>query len=332
MQRCLELAALGSGKTKTNPLVGCVIVLNDEIIAEGYHQEYGKAHAEVNAFGQIENKTNLKEATVYVNLEPCSHQGKTPACTNLFEANPCKKLVVGILDPNPEVSGSGIQKVRDCGIEVEIGVLEEECKVLNRSFIHGITHQQPYVIAKWAASADNFISNKNEQTSISNKLINTTTQQWRREFDAYLIGKSTLNIDKPSLNLRDFGGNQPIRCVLGNNISLDNPFFNIPSKTFLFTNEQQMVSENLQKVQLKELTKILDFLYTQDVGTLVVEGGGQTLQSFLDKDLVNELRIITNPTLNLKEGIVAPKYDKSKFKLHKAENYRGETIDYYLRK
>jgi diaminohydroxyphosphoribosylaminopyrimidine deaminase/5-amino-6-(5-phosphoribosylamino)uracil reductase len=332
MARCLELAVMGKGNTKTNPLVGCVIVLNDEIIAEGYHQEYGAAHAEVNAFNQIIDKAKLKEATVYVNLEPCSHSGKTPACTNLFEKYSCKKLVIGMLDPNPKVSGSGVKKVKECGIEVETRILEEECTSLNRAFIHSITHQKPYIIAKWAQSADHYISKTNEQTAISNNLINLVTQQWRREFDAYLIGKRTLEIDKPSLNLRELGGNQPIRCVIGNDISLDNLFFNIPSKTFLFTNKHKTVSSKIELVKLSELDQILDFLYEQATGTLVVEGGAYTIQSFLNEGLVNELRIITNPKLQIMKGVAAPNFDKSKFTLQTTESYRGETIDYYLLK
>ena len=332
MKRCLELAKLGLGRTKTNPLVGCVIVHQNNIIAEGYHSAFGKPHAEVEAFNKVKDKSILKECAVYVNLEPCSFVGKTPACAALFEANPCKRLIVGMLDPNPRVAGKGIERLRKAGIETTLSVLEEQCQHLNKAFIKSIHAQQPYVIAKWAQSDDGFIGSTNERVMISNDLVNTVSQKWRAEIDAYLIGNNTLRIDQPRLDLREFQGNQPLRCILGNSIDLNNPFFENETPGILFTHQHpNQLPSHFKAKDISNPLGILKYLYQENVGTLMIEGGRQTIQSFLHLDLVDELRIITNHALKLQQGISAPELPDDLFFVEAQEFYRDNSINYFQR-
>jgi len=329
MQRCLQLAKLGLGHTQTNPMVGCVIVHQDQIIAEGYHHAFGKAHAEVEAFNLIENKTILKECDVYVNLEPCSFQGKTPACASLFEANPVQRLIVGMLDPNPKVAGRGLDRVKATGSQITYPVLQHECKLLNKAFVKSIAQKQPYVIAKWAQSADGFIGNTTEQVNISNSLVNTLTQQWRAQIDAYIIGNKTLKVDQPKLDSRLFKGKQPLRCVIGNQIDMTNPFFKGSSEGLLFSkNPIANLPDQFQQVLTLDPKSVLEELYKRHIGTLMIEGGSFTLNSFLVANLVDELSVITNNSLTLKEGVKAPCIPE-RFKLDRQEQFRDNTIAYY---
>jgi len=331
MQYCLQLAVQGQGHNKTNPLVGCVIVYQDKIIAQGYHQSYGEAHAEVNAFAQIADETILKESTVYVNLEPCSHQGKTPPCTLLFKNAPCKTLVVGMLDPNPLVAGKGIAQIENLGIEVISGVLQQQCETLNEPFVKSIKNQKPYVIAKWAQSADGFIGISDERTEISNALVNLLAQKWRTEIDCYLIGHQTLKTDNPQLTVREIEGRNPARAVIGRIKSLDFKFFNDNADLFVFTNEKLPLAESsLKSFAFKNLDDILNTLYENTIGTVMIEGGAKTIQSFLDAGLVDEIRCITNLELILNTGVIAPQF--TNFSKTSRQIMENNAIDFYHKK
>lgn len=330
MKRCLELAALGKGFTRTNPLVGCVIVHNGTIVAEGYHQKFGEAHAEVNAFNQLSDKSILNECDVYVNLEPCSHEGKTPPCTQLFDKYPCKRLIVGMLDPNEKVAGKGIDKIKSLGIAVEIPVLENECQEINKTFTKSILTKTPYVIAKWAQSADGFIAKENQRTAISNDLVNSITQQWRKEHDAILIGSKTLKIDEPKLNLRTFWGKQPLRCVIGDHINTNNPFFTLSEPGIVFSsNASLQLPSHFRQLKTVNPNKVLEALYKESCGTLVIEGGANTIAQF--SDCIDEIRIITNHSLLLEGGVKAPKINLSHFEETTISTYRDNTIQFMQR-
>ena len=332
MHRCIELASLGNGYTQTNPLVGCVIVHQNKIIAEGYHQKFGQAHAEVNAFAQINDKSVLSQCDVYVNLEPCSHHGKTPACTSLFKHYPCKRLIIGMLDPNPKVAGKGMTLIQNLGIAIKVGVLEQECKKLNRAFIFSVLNQKPYVIAKWAQSSDAFLGHKQKKTNISNTTVDIITQKWRSEYDAYLIGNNTLSVDSPQLNSRIFTGKQPLRCVIGSNIDLANSFFKVGNKCHIFSMQHiESLPHNCSQSKEIDLEKVLEILYSKDIGTLVIEGGTQTIQSFLDHGLVNEIRRITNNHLTLNQGVKSPLLEEVHFELAYSEFIRDNTIETFIK-
>jgi diaminohydroxyphosphoribosylaminopyrimidine deaminase/5-amino-6-(5-phosphoribosylamino)uracil reductase len=324
MKRCLELAALGY--TKSNPKVGCVIVYRDEIIGEGYHEMFGEAHAEVNAFNSVQNKELIKNATIYVSLEPCSFHGKTGACTRLFQSNPCKKVVIGVLDPNPKVAGNGVAALKAIGIEVVTGVLEEECKAINQAFFFSVGAKRPYTIAKWAQSADGYLGLDRKRTKISNELVDTKTQLWRSQVDAYLIGHQTLIIDQPLLNSRLVPKNQPLRCVIGNNIQIDGHFFEFNSPILLF-GDNKTDNPGIETYPSNQPQQILDYLYTQNIGQLMLEGGTYTIQRFIDANLVQEIRRIINPNLILEAGTNAPTF--SQFKLIKTEKIKDQLIEYW---
>ena len=327
MSYCVQLAQMG--RTLTNPRVGCIIVYQNAIIGEGYHQEFGKAHAERNAFNAVkpEDKHLIKDSDVYITLEPCTFYGKTPACTDLFKQFPCKRVFIGLKDVNPKVAGKGIQKLKNLGIEVILGVEKEQCAQLIRPFTHGMKNKKPYTIAKWAESFDGFIALPNKRTAITNDLINLKTQVWRSQFDAYLIGKKTLEIDEPKLNSRVLEEQQPLRVILGNHINLNNSFFNLNLKTVL-CGQNKSSEKYITRIPSSDILKILETLYKEyNIGSLVVEGGSYTIQQFLDKNQVQEIRRIINPKLKLNEGVNAPQF--SKFNLVKSETYRGEIIEYW---
>ncbi len=330
MQYCLQLAKQALGNTKTNPMVGCVIVYQNKITAQGYHEAFGKAHAEVNAFNQIADKTILSECDVYVNLEPCNFAGKTPACCDLFEQNPCKNLYVGMKDPNPMVAGKGIERLKKLGVNVIENILEKECIALNKAFIKSITSKKPYVIAKWAQSKDKFIGKIDQRIAISNAFVNLETQKWRNQIDAYLVGNQTLKIDNPKLTVRELKGRNPVRVVIGDVKSFDYELFNDDAAAFCFGTTLTSDKSNIQIYKETNLEEVLEILYQNHIGTLMIEGGSKTLQSFLDAKLIDEIRCITANNLILKEGIAAPTFDD--FELLKTDQFSDNTIQYFIKK
>ncbi len=324
MRRCLELAGKGEGRTYPNPLVGSVIVHNDMIIGEGYHLGAGEPHAEVNAINSVVNKETLKLATLYVNLEPCCHHGKTPPCTDLIISHGIKKVVVGTIDSSEKVNGRGIALLKDAGCEVITGVLEEECRWLNRRFFTFIEKRRPYIILKWAQSADGYIDTSGEKDS-SQKPVWITgvpervlVHRWRATEQAILAGAGTVRSDDPRLNVRYWTGNDPLRIILSSSGSImkDSSLFKINGTTIVFTNNIEADLPNVEKVKLNgninPAFQITEHLYNKGIQSLIVEGGASVLDLFISDGLWDEARVFTGMQ-NFKSGVKATAVTGRKF-------------------
>ncbi|MGY6742556.1 MAG: bifunctional diaminohydroxyphosphoribosylaminopyrimidine deaminase/5-amino-6-(5-phosphoribosylamino)uracil reductase RibD [Cecembia sp.] len=311
MLRAIELAELGRGKVSPNPMVGCVIVHEEQIIGEGYHQVYGGPHAEPNAIQNVIHPERLKEATAYVSLEPCAHWGKTPPCANLLVEKRLKKVVIGAVDSNPLVGGKGIQILRDAGIKVETGVLEEQVRLQNVRFFTFMEKKRPYIILKWAKTKDGFIARENYDSKwISNPYSRQLVHKWRSEENAIMVGTLTAQYDNPKLNVRDWGGKNPVRIVIDRNLRL-NPglfLFDKSQATLCYNQIHAQVEQNLEKVQLQEgfdLEEIFEDLYQRKIQSVIVEGGAQILNKLLEKELWDEARVFTGNE-SFGTGIPAP--------------------------
>lgn len=315
MNRALELAFKGLGQVAPNPMVGCVIVCGNQIIAEGYHEQYGSAHAEPNAIKQVSDEL-LKESTLYVTLEPCSHFGKTPPCADLIISKGIKKVVVGNLDTNPLVSGKGIQKLKDAGIEVEYGVLDNECRALNKRFFTFHEKKRPYIILKWAQTQDGFISHwpllqDKEDNWITGKESKELVHQWRSQEQAILIGYNTLINDNPLLTTRLVSGKNPIRLVLSRTIDLqrDLHVFNQEARTIIFNPVKDEIKNNVEFVKIdwnKKAQEVLDYCFKNNISSVIVEGGTNTIYNFMNINAWDEAQVFVNPTKKFEYGISAP--------------------------
>jgi diaminohydroxyphosphoribosylaminopyrimidine deaminase/5-amino-6-(5-phosphoribosylamino)uracil reductase len=311
MLRALELAKLGIGYVSPNPRVGCLIVHENKIIGEGWHKQYGKPHAEVNAIDSVEDKSLLSQATAYVSLEPCSHHGKTPPCADLFISKNIRRVVVAIEDPNPLVAGKGISKLRGEGVEVEVGVLSKEAEELNKRFFTFIKNQRPYIILKWAQTNDGFIAPiDREPIWISNEYSRQLVHKWRTVEDAILIGSETALRDNPQLNVRDWSGRNPVRIVIDRNLKLPPTLnvFNGSLKTICYNVSQNAELNNVHFVCVDEnsfLNNVLHDLYLKNIQSVIVEGGATLLSLIIDANLWDEARIFYAP-LSFQKGIEAP--------------------------
>ncbi|MNK17158.1 Riboflavin biosynthesis protein RibD [compost metagenome] len=320
MRRCLELAVKGAGNVSPNPMVGCVIVHQGQIIGEGYHQKIGEAHAEVNAVKNVIETYGdkaadlLKNATAYVTLEPCAHFGKTPPCADLLIKHQIKKVVIGNTDPFESVNGKGIEKLKNAGIEVISGILDDECKLINRRFFTRIKAHRPYFILKWAQTTDGFFAPTDQsQQWISGKEAKTLSHHWRSEEDAILVGKNTVIADNPQLNTREVQGKNPIRLVIDKNLDIPAHYhiFNDAAKTIIFNEVKTAVVDNIHFVQMEDMhfylpQKIAYQLYLMDIQSVIIEGGANILSQFIAANLWDEARIFTSKT-EWKNGIKAPK-------------------------
>ena len=311
MQRTFELALLGVGHVSPNPRVGCVIVHDVKIIGEGWHQKYGQAHAEVNAIQSVEDNSLLKESTVYVNLEPCSHFGKTPPCADLLIQCLVKKVVIANVDTNPLVGGEGIKKLKAAGIEITSGILQNKGRELNKGFFTFVEKQRPYIILKWAKTTDGFVAQSNYKSKwISNEYSRQLAHQWRSEEDAVLIGTRTALHDNPTLNVRDWTGRNPVRIVIDRFLKLPEELnvFDRTQKTICYNALKNEEHPNLSLIRLDEkdfISQVVADLYQQKIQSVIVEGGTQTLQLFIDAGLWDEARIFTS-TQTFGEGISSP--------------------------
>lgn len=293
MRRCIQLAKNGRQNAKPNPMVGAVIVSADgRIIGEGYHVRCGEGHAEVNAFADVspEDEPLLREATLYVSLEPCSHYGKTPPCADLIIKKGVRRVVVGSIDPFAEVQGRGIRKLREAGIEVEVGVLEDACKALNRRFFTFHREQRPYIILKWAQTANGFIDDHFQPVQISSDFTKMLSHKLRAEEDAILVGRVTEERDHPQLTVREWVGENPKRLVVDHTHPLN-----------------------------------IESLHAHHIQSLIVEGGAKTLASFLEQGLWDELRVETNLRMTVSDGTRAPQIPADA-EVVSTESYDGNRI------
>ena len=314
MRRCIQLARNGICHAAPNPMVGAVIVRDGKIIGEGYHVRCGEGHAEVNAIASVKDESLLKDATIYVSLEPCSHYGKTPPCADLIIRKGIPRVVVGCVDPFSLVAGRGIQKLRDAGIEVTVGVLEKECRELIRAFVTFNLKKRPYITLKWAQSADGFLDIRREDGNavrLSTPLSTLAVHKMRAEQKAILVGRRTALLDNPSLTVREWYGQNPLRLVIDRQLTLPPHLhlFDGSTPTLVFTEKEKAATQNLTYVTLdfgqNILPQIMQVLYEQKIQTLLVEGGSQTLQTFLEQGLWDEA-FIEHTRVTLHDGIPAP--------------------------
>lgn len=312
MQRAFELAVLGRGQVSPNPLVGSVVVHQGRIIGEGWHRKYGEAHAEVNAIRSVNEPSLLRESTVYVNLEPCSHYGKTPPCADMLIERNVGKVVVANLDSNPLVAGEGVKKLRAHGITVITGILDKQGRELNRRFFTYMEKRRPYVILKWAETSDGFIARENYDSKwISNELSRQLVHKWRAEEDAVLVGTRTATHDNPQLNVRDWTGRNPTRVVVDRFLKLNEKLtlFDGAQRTLCYNVMKHEEFPNLSLIRIDEadfLNNMLHDLWKQKIQSIIIEGGATTLNLFIEANLWDEARIFKAPRL-FNKGIAAPR-------------------------
>lgn len=316
IRRCIELAKNGLGTTYPNPMVGSVIVYDGKIIGEGWHKKAGEPHAEVNAINSVKDKSLLQKATIYVSLEPCSHFGKTPPCCNLIIENKIPNVVIGTVDSNVKVAGNGIKKLIEAGIQVNVGVLEKECNDLNKRFFTFHEKKRPYIILKWAQSQDGFIapSEKLEKKPvwITNPYSRQMVHKWRSEEQAILVGTQTVIDDNPKLDTRDWAGDNPIRLALdqNNRIPENSQILNNQVKTILFSKSKTAVIKENTTFECIDFQKnvakqIVESLYEHQIQSVIIEGGSQTLQTFIDANLWDEARVFIG-NIHFTNGKKAP--------------------------
>ncbi len=320
MSRCLELAEAGRGKVAPNPLVGAVLVVDGVIIAEGFHQKYGEAHAEVNCIQSVKDPSVLANSTLYVNLEPCSHFGKTPPCANLIIESGIKKVVIGMSDPNELVAGKGIHLLQDAGIEVISGILEEECKWLNRRFIKYITQKEPYIILKWAQTLSGYIAPDANKMSkqefeqarhITGFIVQKQVHKWRTEEDAILVGSHTAFLDNPALNARAWVGRNPLRIVVDRNLKLpsDLKIFDGTQETWIINQKQEKYNSNTTWLKYEETEDWMEFvkrkMFEAGKQSLIIEGGLQILTHVIESGNWDEAQVFYTPA-HIAEGVRAP--------------------------
>ena len=316
IDRCIEIAKKGEGWVNPNPMVGCVIVNNGEIISEGYHRKFGENHAERNAILPLMGDSRLKNSTLYVTLEPCSHQGKTPPCANLIIDVGIPEVVISMLDPNPLVAGNGIKKLEQAGVKVTVGVGEKKATLLNKFFLNFYENKKPYVTLKWAESSDHFIGKMEcEAIKITDEKVQKYTHKLRKAHSAILVGVNTWINDQPQLTDRFWGGPQPIKIILDPN--LRGTYENAAGETWVFNSKKSEVKDQLKYINLGEntsidLNQILDYLYSEGINSVLVEGGKKTLEKFIEFGLFNEVHRFINHGVKLQNGISAPPVENLK--------------------
>ncbi len=337
MQRCIGLAQLGAGNVAPNPMVGAVLVHNERIIGEGYHQQYGFAHAEVNCINSVRTKDEelISTSTLYVSLEPCAHWGKTPPCADLIIQKQIPRVVVGCRDPFKKVDGKGIEKLRAAGIDITINVCREESENLNKRFFTFHTEHRPYIILKWAQTSDAKMAAASEnRLLISNEFTNALVHKWRSEEAAILVGTNTALLDNPKLDNRLWSGKSPVRMVLDKDVRLPKSLylFDNTRRTIVFNHLEQKEEGNALYFQIDKQKNIAaaisDACYELSIQSVLIEGGAQLLKSFIGADLWDEARIITNENLLVGEGLHAPSLHHHQ--LVKTESIFSDRIQYFI--
>ncbi|HLA58787.1 MAG TPA: bifunctional diaminohydroxyphosphoribosylaminopyrimidine deaminase/5-amino-6-(5-phosphoribosylamino)uracil reductase RibD [Puia sp.] len=338
MERCLKLAELGAGYTSPNPLVGAVLVHKGRIIGEGYHQQYGGPHAEVNCIGSVREADHslIPDSSLYVSLEPCVHHGKTPPCTDLILREKIPRVVIGCRDPFSEVNGKGIEKLLAHGVQVNYPVLHEESKELNRRFMIFHLQKRPYVILKWAQSANHKMSGMTgKRKMISNDYSNRLVHKWRSEEAGIMVGTNTALLDNPALTVRLWDGKNPVRIVVDLGLRLPDSLklFDGSGQTIVLNDSTDLKAGNLLFKKLNQVksgtSPMLSALHSLNILSVIVEGGSKLLQSFINDENWDEIRTITNNELMIPEGIPSP--DIQNLKFLRSENYGTDTVSYYRR-
>ena len=331
IQRCIQLAKKALGNTYPNPMVGAVIVHNGKIIGEGFHQKAGENHAEINAINSVKDQSLLPESTIYVSLEPCAHFGKTPPCSLKLKEIGFKKVVVGCRDSHEKVAGKGIEILKNAGIEVQSGILEKECRALNKRFFCFHEKKRPYIILKWAESKDGFLDKDFQPTQIGNSLTKQFVHQLRSEEHAILVGTNTALVDNPSLTVREVEGKNPTRILIDFELKVPSNFkiLNNEAPTLLFNSIKNEEIGNLKFIKIEKenfLENLLKKLHEEQIQSVIIEGGSYTLQKFINAHLWDEAIIIKNENLIVEHGTKAPKFnaDISDFK-----DFRDNRIEFY---
>ena len=338
MQRCLELAGKGAVFVAPNPMVGAVLVHDDKIIGEGWHQRYGEVHAEVNCINDTIAKgheSRISASTLYVSLEPCAHQGKTPPCDQLILRSKIPRVVIGCRDPFPQVNGKGIEHLIQAGVEVNAGILEKECQHINRRFFCFHQKHRPYIILKWAQTADGYIgSGTTERWLISNEMTNKLVHRWRGEEVAIMVGSNTVRMDNPQLTNRSGYGSQPIRVIVDRNLNLSHDYkvFDQQVPTIILNENHNGKEGVVSYVQLnKDLSlsrAVCEALYTQKIQSVLIEGGAQLLSLFINNGCWDEARVITNTSMQMGKGVKAPEFSNGMPDL--IEKISADTMSYYI--
>lgn len=331
IKRCIELAQKALGKTYPNPLVGSVIVYNGEIIGEGYHKKAGEPHAEINAINSVKNPELLKDSTIYVSLEPCSYFGKTPPCANKIIEIGFKKVVIGTLDSHEKVNGKGEKLIEDAEIEVVSGILDEECKELNKRFFTFHQKKRPFIVLKWAQSGDGFMDKDFKPFQIGNPLTKQFVHQLRREEHAILVGTNTALHDNPSLTTREVVGRNPVRILIDFDLKIPENFnvFNVEAPTLVLNSIKNSVEGHIQFIKIEKenfIENLMKTLYERQIQSVLVEGGRFTLQQFIDAGIWDEAIIIRNKNLELENGTHAPNFPA---KSYKTEIFRNNNVKFY---
>lgn len=325
INRCIEIAKNGLGTTRPNPMVGSVIVYNDRIIGEGYTSKYGGNHAEVNAILSVKDKSLLKQATLYVTLEPCSHYGKTPPCSDFIIANQIPYVVIGCIDDNKKVAGKGVEKLMNAGCHVMVGVLEDSCKYHHKRFFTFHNKKRPFIILKWAETQDGFIApakkEKTEPVWITNEFSRQLVHKWRTEEQAILVGTNTVLQDNPSLTVRNWTGENPFRIVIDKDNTLEKTFsvFNEKANTLSISKNEIDFSNNFA-------SQICNLLFKNNISSVIIEGGNKTLQAFINENLWDEARVFTGNT-SFRKGVKAPDFSG---KLLSEKTIKDDLLKIYL--
>lgn len=331
IKRCIELAQKATGKTYPNPLVGSVIVHNGKIIGEGFHEKAGQNHAEINAINSVENPELLKDSTIYVSLEPCSHFGKTPPCANKIIEIGFKKVVIGTLDSHEKVNGKGKNLIENAGIEVISGILEQECRELNKRFFTFHQKKRPFILLKWAESGDKFLDQNFQPTQIGNPLTKQFVHHLRIEEHAILVGTNTALNDNPSLTTRELYGRNPVRILIDFELKVPENFsiYNEEAPTLVLNTVKNSVEGNIQFIKTEKdnfIESLMKILYEQQIQSVLVEGGSYTLQQFIDAGIWDEAIVIKNENLILGNGTKAPDFHAENYK---TENFRDNILNFY---
>ena len=337
MKRCLDLAENGLGKTYPNPIVGAIIVYKNKIIGKGWHEKAGEHHAEIKAISNVKDKTLLPKSTMYVNLEPCAHHGKTPPCVDTIKKFSIPKVVIGSIDPNPKVSGNGVKILQKSGCIVKYGVLKKKTDFANRRFLTFYQKKRPYIILKWAKTADDFIAPIDKEKKsrkvfwISNAYSRKIVHKWRSQEAAILVGVQTVINDNPKLTNRHYKGNNPLRLVFDPNNRTPAKSFVIEDKepTIFFNKEKQMDLINGKKyiiIKPYNIRKFFLFCYLNNIQSVIIEGGKTTLEKFIESGYWDEARVFTSPK-KIENGISSPNINK---KVSFSKNVKGDQLDFYF--